>query len=202
MERKERINEVFAYLLDQGLIHTQKDLAKAINSTTPNISKMLKGDPKVLTDSMCRRIHKKYKIISADWIISGEGNMLTMDSNNAAAEQQPLPDYSSLINATIAAMDSTIASLKRELVERDAVNKAALEAKDETIASLKRELDTKDVLVGTLRQQVTDLSLALSVLREKDASGYPFTLGVADDGGIPTTSKTTKTPAKFPSNHK
>lgn len=202
MERRERINKVFDYLLSQGLVHTQKDFAKRLESTGPNISKMLKGDPKVLTDSMCRRIQKNFKMISADWLISGEGSMVIIDSNNITTEQPPLPDYSSLVNATIAAMDSTIASLKREIADKDITGKAALEAKDEAIASLKRELTTKDALIKTLRQQVSDLSFALSALKEKSISGYPFTTGVADDASTPLTNKSAKTPAKFPSSRK
>ena len=201
MERRERINEVFAYLQSQGLVHTQKDFAKRLESTGPNISKMLKGDPKVLTDSMCRRIQKNFKMISADWLISGEGKMVA-DSNNVATEQPSLPDYSSLMNAAIAAKDETIASLKRELADKDITSKAALEAKDETIASLKRELTTKDALIKTLRQQVSDLSFALSALKEKSISGYPFTMGVADDGSIPAATTLAETPAKFPSKRK
>lgn len=202
MERVERINKVFAYLQSQGLVHKQKDFAEAIESTTPNVSKMLKGDPRVLTDNMCRRIQKRFKMISAEWLISGEGEMVIADSNNVATEQPSLPDYSNLVNATIAAMDSTIASLKRELADKDNTSKAALEAKDETIASLKRELDTKDALVRTLRQQVSDLSYTISVLREKGAGGYPFTMGVADDGSIQSSTALAETPAKFPSSRK
>jgi len=203
MDRKERIKKVFAYLRDSGYIHTQKDLAAAIGSTPPNVSKMLKGDPSVLTDRICVRIQKTFKIISAEWLISGAGEMIVATNNNnsnSAATQQPsLPDYSSLMNATIAAMDSTIASLKRELAEKEASTKTILDAKEETIASLMRELDTKDVLIRSLRQQVSDLSFALSALKEKSTSGYPFTpMGVAEDGN----KKEVGTSVKIPSRHK
>lgn len=175
MDRKERMNKVFDYLQSQGLVHTQKDFAKRLESTGPNISKMLKGDPKVLTDSMCRRIQKNFKMISADWLISGEGEMIVATNNNKTATNQiPLPDYSSLMNATIA-------------------------AKDEAIASLKRELEAKDMLVSSLMRQVNDLSFALSALKGKSTSGYPsFPLGVAEEDSI-AANKNTETTAKFPS---
>ena len=175
MDRKERMKEAFNYLRSHGIIHTQKDLADAIGSTTPNISKMLKGDPKVLTDSICVRIQKHFKMISAEWLISGEGEMIVAtDNNNMATEQMSLPDYSSLMNATIA-------------------------AKDETIASLKRELDAKDMLISSLMQQVNDLGFAISALKEKSTSGYPFTpMGVAEDGN----KKEVGTSVKIPSRHK
>ena len=168
MDKKERINEAFYYLRSHGYIHTQKDLADAIGSTPPNISKMRKGNPKVLTDSVCQRIQNKFKMINANWLISGEGEMIVAtNSNKTATEQISLPDYSSLMNATIAAMDDTISSLKRELSSRDDSSKAMLKAKDEIIESLKRELNAKEVLVTSLRQQVSDLGYALSALKEK-----------------------------------
>ena len=174
MDRTERMNKVFDYLRNQGHIHTRKDLAEAIGSTTSNISKMLKGDPKVLTDNMCRRIQKNFKEISADWLISGEGKMIVATNNNKTATNQiPLPDYSSLMNATIA-------------------------AKDEAIASLKRELEAKDMLVSSLMRQVNDLSFAL---KGKSTSGYPFPLGVAEEDSIAANKKNTETTAKFPSHN-
>lgn len=177
MDRKERMNKVFDYLLSQGLVHTQKDFAERLESTGPNISKMLKGDPKVLTDSMCRRIQKNFNEISADWLISGEGEMIVATNNNKTATNQiPLPDYSSLMNATIA-------------------------AKDDAIASLKRELEAKDMLVSSLMRQVNDLSFALSELKGKSTSGYPFPLGVAEEDSIAANKKNTETTAKFPSHN-
>ena len=143
MERKERINQVFTYLQDHGRIRTHKDLADAIGSTSPNISKMLKGDPRVLTDNICRRIHEKFKFISDKWLINGTGEMVIKDKSNLATEQIPVPDYSSLINATLAAKDETIASLKREL-----------ELKDEIVTVLKRQLsEVKEQLLGSISSQ-------------------------------------------------
>ena len=177
MERKERLKKAFDYLLSQGIVHKQKDLASAIGSTGPNISKALKGDPKVLTDNFCRRIQENVKVISADWLISGHGDMIIKDSNNVATEQIPVPDYSSLMNATIA-------------------------AKDETIASLKRELATKEELLHSLQQQVSDLSIALSIIKEKSLESYQFPIGVAEESNIAAVKKYSEISAKFPSTRK
>ena len=188
MDKQERINEVFNYLRSHGIIHTQKDLAAAIGSTPQNISKILKGDPKVLTDSICVRIQKTFKMISADWLITGDGEMvIATDNNKTTTEQMPLPDYSSLVNAAIAAKDETISSLKRELVSNEESAKEMLEAKNEIIASLKRELNTKNALVKALEQQISSLSFEISTLKEKRTGGYPFAMGVAEDGNITAT---------------
>lgn len=171
------MNAVFDYLLSKGCIRNQKTFAKAISSTPANISKALKGDTRVLTDNFCRRIQKAFKEISAEWLISGTGEMVVVDSNKIATDQLPLPDYSSLMNA-------------------------AISAKDETIASLKRELEAKDALIKSLNQQVSELGYTISVLKEKRTAGYTFPMGVADDASTPMANKSAKTPAKFPSSRK
>lgn len=66
MDKKQRMNEVFEFLRDNGYIHTQRDLARALGSTSPNVSRLLKGDPKVLTDNICVRIQKAFPVISAN----------------------------------------------------------------------------------------------------------------------------------------
>ena len=103
--------------------------------------------------------------------------MVVVNSNNLTTEQQPLPDYSSLMNAAIA-------------------------AKDETIASLKRELEAKDALIKSLNQQVSELGYTISVLKEKRTAGYTFPMGVADDGSIQAATALAEKPAKFPSSRK
>lgn len=178
MNRKERMLEVYTYLRDNGFVHTQKDLAKAIGSTPPNISKMLKGSPSVLTDNICVRIQKAFKMISSDWLISGEGEMIV--NSNTATETSSL-DHSSLINATIAAMDSTIASLKRELVSKEKSTNEILHAKEDVIVSLKHEIDAKDELIKSLRQQLDSLCSEIESLKEKHTNNYQFPIGVSEN---------------------
>lgn len=185
MSKEERLKEAFYYLRDRGIVHTQKDLADAMKTTPQNMSKAMHGVPSVLTDSFCKRIQKHFKMISADWLITGKGEMIVdTNSNNSkqiATQQQHLPDYSSLMNATIA-------------------------AKDEAIASLKRELEAKDMLIKSLQQQVSDLSFALSALKEKSTVGYAFPMGIAEpdaaECGTTAQTKKAKPTAKFPSARK
>ena len=98
--KKERVNAAFNFLREHGYLHTQKDMAEAIGSTPPNISRMLAGDAKVLTDNICVRIQRAYPIISANWLIHGDGDMLIMDNNTE--RQMMMPDPSSVTNAIIA----------------------------------------------------------------------------------------------------
>ncbi len=179
MDKKQRINEVFNFLRDNGFIHTQKDLAMALGSTSPNVSRMLKGDQKVLTDNICVRIQKAFPVISANWLMSGEGEMVVTDSKPIS---QPMPDYGSLMNAALAAKDDAIESLKREIAKVDESARRELAAKEEAISALRGQLTTKDTLIDTLQQQIADLRASLAEQQKKDSLGnYPFTPGVADD---------------------
>jgi predicted RNase H-like nuclease (RuvC/YqgF family) len=117
-------------------------------------------------------------IFNLQWLRGESDVMLAADVDN-----KPTPvadnlhesthiDQSSLMNATIAAQQTSIESLKREVA-----------AKDETIGSLKREAATKDALIESLQQQVSDLRTALAEQQKKDSLGnYPFTIGAADEG--------------------
>ena len=183
MDKKQRMNEVFEFLRDNGFIHTQRDLAMALGSTSPNVSRLLKGDPKVLTDNICVRIQKAFPVISANWLMSGEGEMVVTDSKPTS---QPMPDYGSLMNAALAAKDDAIESLKREIAKVDESAMHELASKEETISALRGQLATKDALIESLQQQVADLRAALAEQQKKDSLGnYPFTIGAADNAPRP-----------------
>lgn len=49
-ERKDRLQIAFDFLRNQGQVHTQKDVARIMQTTEPNISASLKGSERVLTD--------------------------------------------------------------------------------------------------------------------------------------------------------
>lgn len=77
MSRAERLNEAYNYLRFKGIISTQKDVARAMNSTQPNVSSALRGEEKVLTDNFLHRFSNAYEDISSCWLLTGEGSMLT-----------------------------------------------------------------------------------------------------------------------------
>lgn len=169
--KKERVNAAFNFLREHGYLHTQKDMAAAIGSTPPNISRMLAGDAKVLTDNICVRIQRAYPIISANWLIHGDGDMLIMTER-----QMMMPDPSSVANAIIASKDETIESLKRELAkaeesakrelaeknERLAEKDARIEAIKATIAEKDARLADKDAIILNLQGQLSDKDATIS----------------------------------------
>lgn len=81
MDKKERFNLAFNYLKNNGIIHTQKDLAQKIGSTAPNVSSALKGVEAVLTDSFLRRFCLTFNIFNLTWLLNEEGNMLKVEPN-------------------------------------------------------------------------------------------------------------------------
>ena len=196
--KKERVNAAFNFLREHGYLHTQKDMAEAIGSTPPNISRMLAGDAKVLTDNICVRIQRAYPVISANWLIHGDGDMLIMDNNTE--RQMMMPDPSSVTNAIIASKDETIAEkdariedIKATIAEKD----ARLADKDAMILNLQGQLRDKDATISDreativdLREQLADLRRQLSAYQSKDMlEKYPFQMGAADEGERPSAER-------------
>lgn len=88
MERKERLQKVYDYLLFTGRVHRKKDLAAAIGKKATTLSKAFSGDKKALTDMLFKQIAAKYKpIFSLEWLLTGEGDML----NEVAESKAPNP---------------------------------------------------------------------------------------------------------------
>ena len=158
------MNAAFSYLRDHGYLHTQKDMADAIGSTAPNVSRMLKGDPKVLTDNICVRVQRSYGCISANWLMHGEGEMLVVEEPTEQGDP------------TLAAKNETIATLKAQLKDKDAL----LADKDGRIAD-------KQALIDNLQEQVADLRRQLAAYRSKELVGdLPFKLGKVGEGDLPS----------------
>ena len=86
MEKKERINQAFSYLKDNGLVHTQRDLAEKMGATAPNVSSALKGVDNVLTDNFLLRFNNAFGgIFNDNWLLTGEGSMLSASDPNSVS---------------------------------------------------------------------------------------------------------------------
>ena len=111
MEKKERINQAFSYLKDNGLVHTQRDLAEKMGATAPNVSSALKGVDNVLTDNFLLRFNNAFGgIFNDNGLLTGEGSMLT---EPATVPVLSSTDLSSALNK---AMDEIAA--QRRLTEK------------------------------------------------------------------------------------
>lgn len=77
MERKERINDAVKHLKFTGIIKTQKDIAKKMCTTPPNVSSALSGVENVLTDNFLKRFNEAFNhTFNMAWLLTGEGEML------------------------------------------------------------------------------------------------------------------------------
>lgn len=86
-EKVFRLNKAFEYLRSIGMVHTQADVAKAMGASRPNVSSALKGDGKVLTDKFLKRFANAFDVLSQDWLLTGEGPMLTSDMSGSVHQQ-------------------------------------------------------------------------------------------------------------------
>ena len=172
-------NNIFAaafdYLKRTTDINTQQELADKMGVTKDTVSRIITAKTKVTDDAITKLQTASGCIFNLQWLRGESDVMLAADADKAPVadnlHESTHIDEGSLMNAIIAAQQTSIESLKREVA-----------AKDETIGSLKREGATKDELIKSLQQQVADLRAALDEQQKKDSLGnYPFTIGAADD---------------------
>ena len=162
MNRKERFEKAYNYLKFQGIIKKQDDVAKTMGATRANVSLALNGNPAVLTDNFLMRFAKAYPgMFNFDWLLSGDGEMLTVNQSEPAKEPSDVHyiDNGSMLNALLAAKDETIAAMQNQLATKDEI------------------IQTKDDLIRSLQMQITMLRTQLD---EKKISDYPFPVGVAE----------------------
>lgn len=115
MDKTKRFNAAYDYLMSIGRIHKQKDAAAAISSTESNISRALKGDPRVLTDNLLMRFLIAFPdIFSTRWLMTGEGQMLlSADSPSMAAGSDPISLV--IIHTQLTALAAQVAALAAHL---------------------------------------------------------------------------------------
>ena len=185
-------NHIFAAAVDElrrreGKKLSQKEIAERIGVTEDTISRIMRLHNQVTEDIITRLQTASGCIFNLQWLRGESDVMLAADADKAPVaenlHESTHIDQSSLMNATIAAQQTSIESLKREVAKTEESSKRELAAKDETISALRGQLATKDTLIESLQQQVSDLRAALAEQQKKGSLGnYPFTIGVADEG--------------------
>lgn len=176
--RNNNFAAAFDYLKRSRGIKTQKELAKRMGVSKDTITRILKAYTPVTEDAITKLQTATDCVFNLQFL-RGESNiMLAVDSNkktDSTAEnphqsaQVQLPDYSSLMNATIAAQDATIASLKREIVKTEESAKREIQKTEE---AAKREIEAKEETIEVLRGQLKDKDATIASknaeLAEKD----------------------------------
>ena len=75
--RHERLKEVYEYLRYHYSIHTQTDMANAIQMTRPAFSAAMNGNEKYLTKSLFMKICAAFPgVFNLDYLLNGSGTLL------------------------------------------------------------------------------------------------------------------------------
>ena len=143
-----RLNKWFEYLRSIGMVHTQADVAKAMGASRPNVSSALKGDGKVLTDKFLKRFANAFGVLSQDWLLTGEGPMLTSDMPGSV-HQQSSGDNSPNVNGS----GNVVGGVGGGAVEDMAM---ALRKAIGTIETQSSTISTLTEIIQELRQQINE----------------------------------------------
>lgn len=143
-----RLNKGFEYLRNIGMVHTQADVAKAMGASRPNVSSALKGDEKVLTDKFLKRFANAFDVLSQDWLLTGEGPMLTSDLSGSV-HQQSSGDNSPNVNGS----GNVVGGVGGGAVEDMAT---ALRKALGTIETQSSTISTLTEIIQELRQQINE----------------------------------------------
>lgn len=173
-------NNIFAaafdYLKRNTDITTQKELANRMGVTKDTVSRIIRAKTDVTEDAITRLQTASDCIFNLQWLRGESDIMLANDAESVAVDENrhesiQLPDYSSLMNATIAAQDAAIASLKREIVKTEESAKRDIQKAEE---SAKREIAAKEETITSLRNQLKDKDATIAAkdaqLKDKDAT--------------------------------
>lgn len=126
MDKKERFVTAYKYAYSQGLINSQKDLAKKMGSSEPNISSALKGVPSVLTDRFLTRFCELFPIFRIEWLIFGTGEMLEQKKQYQQLTQEQ--DLIALASSLIKEVEALRLSLSEEIKQTMALRQELTEA--------------------------------------------------------------------------
>lgn len=194
MNKQERLQDVYRYLVFSHIVEKQKDFAKALNRNENNISRALKGDPRCLTDRLLKAVAARYPFISLGWLLTGEGNMLNKDDTEAQPAKAPASQPSSAPSSLASALEDRYATLCLDLeaeLKQIRTIRADLESSRNDMEKSSRSLTnaTTSILsaaltitqsLSSINDRISDLARRLEA-RNRNI-GQPYDAMVAEDG--------------------
>ena len=91
--RHERLKEVYEYLRYHYSIHTQTDMANAIQMTRPAFSAAMNGNEKYLTKSLFMKICAAFPgVFNLDYLLTGTGTLLATKEKTEPTPVSPATD--------------------------------------------------------------------------------------------------------------
>ena len=197
MNRQERVQEVYNYLVFTHAIENQRAFANALKRNEKNISRAIHGDPKFLTDRFLKAIAARYPFISLGWLLTGEGSMLNQDDTEAQPAKAPAPPPSSASPSLAQALEDRYATLCLDLeaelkqirtiradleTSRTDMEKSSRSMTNATTSILSAALTITQSL-SSINDRIADLARRLDRLETRNRNvGQPYAAMVAEDG--------------------
>ena len=159
MQRKENVilKQMLDWIYASTEAHNQADVARQTGVYEATISRAMNGKIKRVKQETLRKINAGFgNIFNPEWLRGESDVMLVADLKPvtpdvpADSSEGDAPTTSSLINASLAAKDETIASIKREL-----------DAKEATIDLLRTQLAEHKNLSKKYETLLADYSILL-----------------------------------------
>ena len=119
-ERMNRFKKAFAYLQGEQIVEKQADLAVVLKASEGTVSRALKGDKNALTENLMRRFVVEFPIFSIDWLLYGEGEMITKQQKQQGANKddvliESLSEQIKSLTAQNSSLISTINELSKTM---------------------------------------------------------------------------------------
>jgi hypothetical protein len=194
MNKQERVQEVYNYLVFTHAVENQRGFANALERNEKNISRALHGDPKFLTDRLLKAIAARYPFISLAWLLTGEGNMLNKDETQPtpAATSQPeaAPSLTSRLEDRYATLCLDLESELKQIrtiradleSSRTDMEKSSRSMTNATTSILSAALTITQSL-SSINDRIADLARRLDKLETRNRNvGQPYAAMVAEDG--------------------
>ena len=174
---KERFREMLNDIFERDGIKTFKQLAEMSGISQNTFTRIKRNEVKEVDIETFRKLNAAFDDrYNPQWFQGDSPYMLIKDYQNAQKDRQTaIPEYSSLLNAALAAKDETIASYQRQLE----VTEKRLEDKDATIESLRGQLADKDDHIATLKARIAELRRIIDAHNLTDAI-MPYPMGSAE----------------------
>ena len=170
--------KAFQYLLDEGFASTKGELCALVGIQAGLLSKYANGLKKPSVDTMNALVRVSEDTININYLLNKSHYMLVAnvpedeDAHNPdravierhnATKAPALPDYSSVMNAALAAKDELIESKKKEIERLIEQHQRELAEKDARIADLQQLADERLHRISELRRllDAADISESL-----------------------------------------
>lgn len=156
-----RLRELYDVLYEEGLVNKQQDFSDAVGISRPVISQLLLGK-RPLLEKHVRKICRAYPFVNKDWLLTGNGAMITgalVTNNTEEKDLQgnvlPEEDVAKIKDLEHrAALYEKKALEVKQLYDQLSDSYRVLSEKEEEISKLQAAIREKDSTISTLRQQI------------------------------------------------